>query len=65
MDIALPSPFGYLGGLETLSLDAFDARQQGATGELPGSEEGFIRVFRVFFSLFFLPFVYLCVNTLE
>lgn len=45
---ALPSP---LDNLETLSQDAFDARQQGATGELPGSEEGFIRVLDLNFSI--------------
>lgn len=58
MDIGLPSP------LDNLEIgNAFDARQQGATGELPGSEEGFIRVLEIFLCV--CPFVYLGVNTLE
>lgn len=44
VDIGLPSP------LDNLEIgNAFDARQQGATGELPGSEEGFIRVLEIFY----------------
>lgn len=60
MDIGLPSPLDNLLSPWTLLTHA----NKELRGELPGSEEGFIRVFRDLFFLFF-PFVYLGVNTLE
>lgn len=53
VDFSLHSPLDNLGDWKRFLLDAFDAQKPGATGELPGSEEGFIFCFRFFF-IFFL-----------